>query len=91
MTIVCDACSPELEALATDDVVFAFGLPYHLHCPSEFLAACSRIASTSLLETVVTNVAEPEVVWRQEAGMLAFYDQTFHGGGCKSSLEECRT
>jgi SAM-dependent methyltransferase len=79
---VCDVCSPELEKFGPVDIVFAFGLLYHLPDPAKFLAACSRMADTLLLESVVVDVLEPELVWIKEG---LFYDQSIHGKGCRPS------
>lgn len=79
---VCDACSPDLEQYGPVDIVFAFGLLYHLPKPVEFLRACSKLADTLLLETVVTDVTEPEIVWMKDGG---FYDQSIHRRGCRPS------
>lgn len=79
---VCDACSPEMERFGPVDIVFAFGLLYHLPEPAKFLASCSRIADVLLLETVVIDVLEPELVWIKEG---LFYDQSIHGKGCRPS------
>ena len=79
---VCDACSPDLERFGHFDLAFAIGLLYHLPEPAVFLAACSRISDTLLLESVVIDVLEPEIVWTKEG---RFYDQSIHRRGCRPS------
>lgn len=79
---VCDVSSLELERFGPVDVLFAFGILYHLHSPEEFLAACSRLADTLLLETVVVDLTTPEVMWVEESG---YYDQSVDGRGCRPS------
>ena len=79
---VCDACSPELEQYGPVDIVFAFGLLYHLPKPVEFLRACSKLADILLLETAVVDAKEPEIVWMKDG---KFYDQSIHQRGCRPS------
>lgn len=82
---VCDACSPDMAKFGPVDIVFAIGLLYHLPCPAEFLASCSKIADTLLLESAVMDVLEPEIWFRKETRFWAFYDQSVHSGGCRPS------
>jgi len=79
---VCDACSPELEQYGPVDIVFAFGLLYHLPKPVEFLRACSKLADVLLIETAVVDATEPEIVWFKEG---RFYDQSINQRGCRPS------
>jgi len=79
---VCDVCSPELEQYGPADIVFAFGLLYHLPEPVEFLQACSKLADILLLETPVVDAIEPEIVWMRDG---RFYDQSIHQRGCRPS------
>ena len=78
----CDVGSADLEKYGPVDIVFAFGILYHLPRPAEFLARCSAMSDVLLMEGAVSDILEPEIVWVKERG---FYDQAIDGMGCRPS------
>lgn len=78
----CDVGSDDFAKYGPVDIVFAFGILYHLPRPSEFLARCASMSDVLLLEGAVSDILEPEIVWVKERG---FYDQAIDGTGCRPS------
>lgn len=71
----------DLGALGRFDAVLCFGLLYHLATPGDFLAACTRVADTLYLESVVLDSSAAVCPAADEAGE----DQAFSLRGCRPS------
>jgi SAM-dependent methyltransferase len=67
------------------ELVFAFGVLYHLAHPEEFLHTCGKAAKVLLLETAVCDRREPVVDWVSESGGWRGKDQAVGGRGCRPS------
>jgi SAM-dependent methyltransferase len=67
------------------ELVFAFGVLYHLAHPEEFLHSCGKAAKVLLLETAVCDRREPVVDWVSESGGWRGKDQAVGGRGCRPS------
>jgi len=71
----------DCHGLGRFDIVFSFGLLYHLSDPVQFLANCARLAPDLYLETVVSDSFEPVCPLVTEEGP----DQAWSGRGCRPS------
>ena len=71
----------DLRALGRFDAILCFGLLYHLATPADFLAACTRVADTLYLESVVLDSSAAVCPMADEAGE----DQAFSLRGCRPS------
>ena len=81
-TIACDLDQPLPDRVAAHDVVFAYGLLYHLADPSAALGGfASRAKDLLLLETCVAVDAEAVVYAAKEEKTVA--TQALNGMGCR--------
>lgn len=67
------------------DLILAFGVLYHLARPERFLRACAERAQVLLLETCVTDAAEPVLYQVRERRGWGSEDQALLGHGSRPS------
>jgi cyclopropane fatty-acyl-phospholipid synthase-like methyltransferase len=81
-SVVFDMDKQDLSDLGPFDIVFSFGLLYHLAKPRFFLEGVAKIAPVLYLESCVCNREEEICYTITESGA---FDQSFSGNGSRPS------
>ncbi|MDA8019983.1 MAG: class I SAM-dependent methyltransferase [Thermoanaerobaculia bacterium] len=85
--IVLDLDEQGVEGLEGYDVILAFGVLYHLGNPERFLESCGQHAKVLLLESAVSDAAEPKLDMVKEiAAGWRGQDQALNEIGCRPSV-----